>query len=338
MAKVLVTGGSGFIGGHVIVQLLAAGHEVRTTVRNRAREADVRAILEVAGAKLGPRLSFAVAALEKDDGWAAACDGIEYVHHLAAPFPAKAPKHEDDLIVPMRDGTLRLLRAARAAGVRRVVVTSSFAAIAYGHPEQTAPFDETTWTDLDGRGITAAVKAKTLAERAAWDYVAKEPIELAVVLPTTAFGPLLGPHISTSVVIVQRMLDGKVPGCPNIMLGVVDVRDVADLHMRAMTSPAAKGERFIATAGEFVHLVDIAQMLKSRLGAAAKKVTTRKLPSLAVRVAAPLDAEARLIVPELDWRKNATNNKARRLLGWAPRSTEDAIIASAKSLLKLRTY
>jgi dihydroflavonol-4-reductase len=336
MAKVLVTGGSGFLASHIIVQLLAAGHEVRATVRNLVREAYVRAMLEVGGAKPGPLLSFAVVQLEKDDGWAAACEGIEYVHHLASPFPTKAPKHEDELIVPARDGTLRVLRAARAAGVRRVVLTSSFAAVGYGHPEQTAPFDETTWTDLDGPGLTALVKSKTLAERAAWDYVGSEPLELVVVNPVNVLGPVLGLEISTSVVIMQRILDGKVPGCPNIMLGVVDVRDVADLHMRAMTSPAAKGERFLAVAGDFVHLVDIAHMLRARLGAAAKKVTTRKLPSLAVRVAAPFDAEARLVVPELDKRKNATSGKARRLLGWAPRSTEDAVIASAQSLLRLR--
>ncbi len=336
MSKVLVTGGSGFVGSNVVLKLLEAGHDVRTTVRNLAREADVRAMLKVGGVEPGARLTFAAADLEQDDGWAAACEGMDYVHHVASPFPAKLPKHEDELIVPAREGALRVLRAAHGTGVKRVVLTSSFAAIGYGHPEQTEPFDETSWTDLDGPGISAYVKSKTLAERAAWDYANKAGLELAVVNPVGVLGPMLGLDLSTSIVIVQRMIDGKVPGCPKVSFGVIDVRDVADLHVRAMTAPEAKGERFLAITGGFVSLVELAKMLKARLGDAAKKVSTRQLPNFLVRFAALFDGEVRQVVPELGKVKNATSAKATRLLGWKPRSAEDAVVASAESLLKLR--
>src|SRR5579863_9622686 len=167
MAKVLVTGGSGFIGSHCILQLLAAGHQVRTTVRNLKREGDVRAMLRVGGAESGERLSFLAADLEKDEGWPQAVAGCDYVLHVASPLPPSVPKNEDELIVPAREGTLRVLRAARDAGVKRVVQTSSFAAIGYGHAERTTPFNETVWTNLDGDDVSAYVKSKTLAERAA---------------------------------------------------------------------------------------------------------------------------------------------------------------------------
>jgi nucleoside-diphosphate-sugar epimerase len=246
------------------------------------------------------------------------------------------PKHEDELIVPARDGALRVLRAARAAKVKRVVLTSSFAAVGYGHPEQKAPFDETSWTNLDGPGVTAYVKSKTIAERAAWDFVAKEGgIELSVVNPVGVFGPVLGPDLSTSIVIVQRMMDGAMPGCPKLDFGAVDVRDVADLHLRAMTNPAAKGERFLSVAGDFVSILEVARMLKSRLGAAAKRVPTRQVPNFVVRLAALFDSEVKQVVPELGKHKNATNEKAKRMLGWAPRSNEESVVATAESLLRL---
>jgi nucleoside-diphosphate-sugar epimerase len=337
MSAILVTGGSGFIGSHAVLQLLAAGHRVRTTVRNPKREADVRALLKTGGAVPGDQLSFAVADLESDAGWAEAVAGCDYVLHVASPFPASIPKDENELIVPAREGALRVLRAARAAGVRRVVLTSSFAAVGYGQKPQAAPFDERNWTDLDGGDVLPYVKSKTLAERAAWDFVAKEGggLELSVVNPVGVFGPVLGPDYSTSIILVQRMMDGALPGCPRFSLGVVDVRDVADLHIRAMTNPAAKGERFLAVAGDFMSILDIATVLRSRMGAAARRVPTRQLPNWLVRVAALLDPAVKQILPELGKRKNATNEKARRLLGWAPRSNEDSIVATAESLLRL---
>ena len=336
MSLVLVTGGSGFIGGHCILQLLAAGHHVRTTVRNLAREPEVRALLKRAGAEAGNRLTFAAADLERDAGWPEAVAGCDFVLHVASPFPATVPKHEDELIVPAREGALRALKASRAAGVKRVVLTSSFAAIGYGHKPQAAPFDETDWTDVSGNGVTAYAKSKTLAERAAWDYVVREGgLELAIVNPVMVFGPLLAPEATTSTSVVQRLMDGALPGLPQMAFGVVDVRDVADLHLRAMTDPRAKGEQFLATAGDFMTFREIALTLKSRLGAAARRVPTRELPNWLLRVASLADPAVRQIVPELGKAKNGTSEKARRLLGWAPRSREDALAATAESLMRL---
>jgi nucleoside-diphosphate-sugar epimerase len=337
MSTVLVTGGSGFIGSHSILQLLAAGHQVRTTVRSLNREGDVRAMLKEGGTAPGNRLSFVAADLEDDAGWSEAVAGCEYVLHVASPFPAGIPRDEDELIVPAREGALRVLRASRDAGVKRVVLTSSFAAIGYGKEPQQAPFDETSWTDPRGSDVRPYVKSKTLAERAAWDFVAREgrDLELSVVNPVGVFGPVLASDYSTSILIVQRMMDGTIPGCPRLHFGVVDVRDVADLHIRAMTHPAAKGERFLAVAGDFMSMLDIAKVLKSRMGAAAKRVPTRQLPNWLVRIASMRDPAVRQIVPELGKRKNATNEKARRVLGWSPRSNDEAIVATAESLVRL---
>lgn len=337
MSTVLVTGGSGFIGAHTILQLLAGGHQVRTTVRSLKREGDVRAMLKVGGVDAGNRLSFIAADLEKDAGWREAVAGCEYVLHVASPLPPSVPKHEDELIVPAREGTLRVLRASRDAGVKRVVLTSSFAAIGYGYKSRTAPFNETDWTDLDGEVVAPYQKSKTLAERAAWDFIAKEggALELSAVNPVGVFGPVLGPDYSASILIVQRMMDGALPGAPQLYFGVVDVRDVADLHIRAMTHPAAKGERFLAVAGDFMSMLDIAKVLKARMGEAGKKAPTRELPNWLVRIAALRDPAIRLILPELGKLKNASNEKAKRLLGWAPRSNEESIVATAESLVRL---
>lgn len=337
MSTVLVTGGSGFIGSHVILQLLSAGHTVHTTVRDLKREPELRARLKQGASDPGNRLQLFAADLMNDAGWKEAAAGCAFVQHVASPFPATVPKQEDELIRPAREGALRVLRAARDAGVQRVVLTSSFAAVGYGHPEQGAPFDETSWTNLNGPGLTAYVKSKTLAERAAWEFVAREGggMELATVNPVAVFGPALCGDYATSILIVQKMLDGSMPGCPRLEIGGVDVRDVADLHLRAMTDPAAKGERWLAVAGDFVSLVEMARMLKRRMGAAAKRVPTRQLPDWLVRLAALIDASVKQVLPELGKHKNATSAKAQRVLGWKPRSVEDAVVATAQSLLEL---
>ena len=337
MSTVLVTGGSGFIGSHCILQLLAAGHTVRTTVRNLARQADVRAMLKQGGAEPGNRLSFFAADLEADAGWDNAAAGCDYILHVASPFPSQVPKNEDELIVPAREGALRVLRASRDARVKRVVLTSSFAAIGYGHLPQPTPFDETSWANANGKGVTAYVKSKTLAERAAWDFIAKEGggLELAVVNPVGVFGPVLGPDYSTSILLVQRLMDGAMPGCPKLYFGAVDVRDVADLHLRAMTDPAAKGERFLAVSGDFISMLEVGNILRDRMGMQARKVPTRELPNWLVRIASLRDPAVKQILPELGKRRNATNAKARRVLGWTPRTREDAIAATAESLVRL---
>jgi nucleoside-diphosphate-sugar epimerase len=337
MSTVLVTGGSGFIGSTCILQLLAAGHQVRTTVRNLKREGDVRAMLRTGGADAGNRLSFFAADLESDAGWKEAVTGSDYVLHVASPIPPGVPKDENELIVPARDGALRVLKAARDAGIKRVVLTSSMAAIAYGHKPSKTPYNENDWTDLKGRYVAAYPKSKTIAERAAWDFVAKEggSLELSVVNPVAVLGPVMGADYSPSVMIVQRMMDGAMPGCPRLYFAIVDVRDVASLHILAMTHPAAKGERFIASAGDTISMLDIAKVLKARMGAAAKRVPLREIPNWVVRLVALRDPAVKAILPELGEIKYVTNEKAKRLLGWQPRSNEDAIVASAESLIRL---
>lgn len=332
---VLVTGGSGFLGAHCIVELLKAGYRVRTTVRTAKRQADVLAMLRAGGVEPGDRLSFAIADLMSDAGWPQAVAGCDYVLHVASPFPPGVPKHEHDLIVPAREGALRVLRAARDAGVKRVVLTSSFAAIGYGKMPP-GPFTEESWTDPTAK-VSAYVKSKTLAERAAWDFIAAEGgrLELAVINPVGIFGPVLGSDHSTSTEFVQRMMNGAMPGLPRLSFGVVDARDVADLHVRAMTNPAAKGERFLAVSGDFMTVREIAQTLKTRLGDAAARVSTRQLPDWLVRIVGLFNPEAAQLVTELGKVKNATNAKAVRMLGWAPRSREDALAATGESLIRL---
>jgi nucleoside-diphosphate-sugar epimerase len=334
---VLVTGGSGFIGAHCILQLLGAGYRVRTTVRNLTRESDVRAMLKVGGAEPRNALSFVAADLMSDAGWPQAVAGCDFVLHVASPLPLKLPKHEDELIVPAREGTLRVLRAARDAKVKRVVLTSSFAAVGYGQKNPNQTSTEKNWTDPSGSDVSAYVKSKTLAERAAWDFIAREggALELSAVNPVGVFGPVLDADYSTSIQIVSRLMDGKIPACPRLTFGVVDVRDVADLHLRAMTNPAAKGERFLAVAGDFMTILQIAQVLKARMGDAARRVPTRELPDWVLRILATFDSSLGQIIPELGKRRNATNEKSRRVLGWTPRSNEDAIIATAESLVRL---
>jgi dihydroflavonol-4-reductase len=331
---VLVTGGSGFIGSHCILDLLSEGYGVRTTVRTPAREATVR---EQLGAERAEALTFATADLNDDAGWSDAVAGCDYVLHVASPFPLEPPKHEDDLIVPAREGALRVLRAARDARVKRVVMTSSFAAVGYGQEPPARPFTEEDWTDADANGLSAYTKSKTLAERAAWDFVEREGngLELAVVNPVGVFGPVLGPDFSTSIQLVKRLLEGSIPGLPRVSYGIVDVRDVASLHRLAMAQPTGKGERFLAIAGDFMSVAEIAALLRERMGPDAKKVPTRMLPNWLVRTVSLFDSSVKQIVPELGKEKQASNDKAKRLLGWAPRPNDEAILASAESLVRL---
>jgi dihydroflavonol-4-reductase len=337
MRTVLVTGGSGFIGSHCILQLLAAGYRVRTTVRSLNREGDVRDMLKEGGVDPGAELTFFAADLEKDAGWREAVAGCDYVLHVASPFPANVPKHEDELIVPAREGALRVLRASRDAGVKRVVLTSSFAAIGYGHKPQSVPFTEADWTDPEGSDVAPYPKSKTLAERAAWDFMAQEggSLELSAINPVLVLGPALGTDSSTSLLVIEKLLDGSMPGCPRLVFGVVDVRDVADIHIRAMTHPAATGERFLAVSGDFMSMLAIAKVLKEKLGDAARRVPSRELPDWLLRVLSLFDARVKQVLPELGKVKNATNEKAKRVLGWTPRSNEESIVAAAESLTRL---
>jgi dihydroflavonol-4-reductase len=332
---VLVTGGSGHVGSHLVSRLLLDGHRVRATVRSPARETSLREAVAAAGADPGDRLDVFHADLSADDGWAAATAGCAYVHHVASPLPAGQPEHDDELIVPARDGTLRVLRAARDAGVARVVMTSSFTAVGYSR-KASDEYDESDWTDPADDNM-AYTKAKTLAERAAWDFVRTEAdgLELAVINPTGIFGPLLGPHLSVSTMLVKTMLDGDMPVAPRVYFGVVDVRDVADLHVRAMTHPAAAGERFLASSGEMISFLDTARILSDHLGEIAAKVPKQELADEQVRAAAETNPELRALVDQLGRIPVVHADKARDVLGWRPRDPEAAIVDTAHSIVRL---
>jgi dihydroflavonol-4-reductase len=337
MSTVLVTGGSGFVAVHAILQLLAAGHHVRTTVRHPDRSKDVLAMLHQGGAPSVDRLAFFTADLETDVGWPQAIAGCDYVLHVASPLPSHVPRDENELIVPAREGTLRVLRGSRDAGVKRVVITSSFAAIGYGHQPQRQPFDENSWTNVGGADVQPYVKSKTLAERAAWDFIDQEggKLELSVVNPTAIFGPVLGADYSSSIAIFKMLMDGAMPAAPKFHFGLVDVRDVADLHIRAMTDPAAKGERFIAVAGKTMSLHEIAQVLRRRMGTSAVRVPRFEAPNWLVRLAALRVLQLRDALPQLGKVRSSSNAKAVATLGWSPRSNEEVIVATAESLVRL---
>ncbi len=329
---VLVTGGSGYIAGYLIRQLVAEDWTVRTTVRNLAREAEVRRVLAVDNAKL----SFFAADLENDAGWAEAMAGCSHVAHVASPFPAAAPKHDDELIVPARDGALRALRAAKAAGASRFVMTSSTAAIGYGHSDVARPCTEADWTNVDAANLSAYVKSKTIAERAARDWVASEGggIEFCTVNPSLVLGPVLSADMSTSVEAVRKLLDGSVPGLPNLSFPLVDVRDIADLHVRALTAPDMANERFIGS-GPTVTMADMAAILRGRLGNEARKVPTLHLPDFLVRIAALFDPVMRQVTGELSKPKTMDARHALAKLGWKTRSIEDSVVDTARSLFDL---
>lgn len=332
---VLVTGGSGFIASHCILQLVNAGYRVRATLRSLTREGEVRAMLKQGGLDAGDRLTFVAADLSADGGWSDAVAGCTYVLHGASPTPSGSQTREEDWIRPAVDGVVRVLRASRDAGVKRVVLTSAFGAVGMGHEPRTRPFDESDWTNLNGK-VAPYQKSKTLSERAAWDFMARvgRGLELSVINPTAVLGPVLGADYSHSIRLVKQLIDGM-PGCPKINSGFVDVRDLADLHLRAMTDPVAKDERFIAISGSSMWMLDVAKVLKHRMGAAAAKVPTRELPNWLVRISALRNPALRNLVPFLGVVMNATSQKAVRLLGWNPRSREESIVATAESLVRL---
>lgn len=270
------------------------------------------------GVESDRKLSFSQADLTQDHGWADAVARCDYVLHVASPFPQQSPENEDELIVPARDGTLRVLRAARDAGVKRVVLTSSFAAIGYGHASYDKVFDENDWTGPNGPDVQPYIKSKAIAERAAWDFIDREggALEMSVVNPVGIFGPVLGPDISASIAFIKQLLEG-VPPLPGFSFGMVDVRDLADLHIRAMTAEAAKGQRFIGVSGDVVTLLDIAKILKEKLGGLAAKVQTSEMEDA---TSAPV--------------RRSTSAKAMRVLGWRPRGQEETIIDTARSLFR----
>jgi dihydroflavonol-4-reductase len=330
---VLVTGGSGFLAGWCMVELLSQGYEVRTTVRDLGREAEVREAVS-AGGQAGEKLAVLAADLTSDEGWSEAVAGCDYVLHVASPFPPVQPKDPDELIVPAREGTLRVLGAALAAGVKRTVVTSSVAAIA-GGARTPGPLTEEDWTDLDFPSLSPYVRSKTIAERAAWELAREEGAEerLATVNPGAILGPLLSRDTSYSLEAIQRLLKG-IPGTPKIGFSFVDARDVAALQVKAMSAPQAGGQRFIAVA-EFLWMAEVAAVLRRELGADAAKVPTRGVPNLLVRAMALFDPGIRSITNQLGKKLTYSSEKARTELGWSPRPAAESAVDTARSMIEL---
>jgi nucleoside-diphosphate-sugar epimerase len=328
---VLVTGGSGFLGGWCVIELLRQGYDVRTTVRDLSKEPELRSRFEPE-IDAGSRLTVLAADLTGDDGWPEAVAGCDYVLHVASPFPPSQPKDPDELIVPAREGTLRVLGAALEAGARRVVVTSSIAALRQPADPPEGPLDETYWTDLH-KDLTAYTRSKTVAEMAAWELVRERAQEdrLAVVNPGAILGPVLADDLSYSLEVIERMLKGM-PGVPNLGFSFVDVRDVARLEILAMTSPGAGGERFIA-ADRWLWMAEVASILRDRLGERASKVPTRTVPNLVVRGMALFDGGVRSVVGDLGKRNEVSSEKARTRLGWSPMPIEDSIAETAEALI-----
>jgi nucleoside-diphosphate-sugar epimerase len=332
---VLVTGGTGFVGIHTILQLLQKGYNVKTTLRNLSRQNEVIEMLKNAGISQFENLAFVEADLTKDDNWEKATKGCTYVLHVASPFPSVEPKNPDDLIIPAKQGTLRVLKAAKNSGVKRVVMTSSFGAIGYSIDPKNHTFTEKDWTDPSSNN-TAYIKSKTLAELTAWDFIEKEDgnMELTVINPVGIFGPVLGKDFSSSIQMVQQLMSGKMPATPNVSFGIVDVRDVADIHIKAMTSPDAKGQRFLATSDASTSLPDIAKLLHSLPNEFAKNVTTKVLPDWLVKILSVFKPELKQVASQLGKVKVLSNEKAKRMLNWHPRNTEPIILETANSLIK----
>ncbi|ROS75641.1 nucleoside-diphosphate-sugar epimerase [Curtobacterium sp. PhB130] len=335
--RILVTGGSGFIAGHCILQLLDAGHDVRATIRSLDKEAAVRAVLTDSGMTAGDRLEFVAADLTADDGWAAATADVDVVLHVASPVMPGHVEDEATVIEPAVEGTVRVLRAASDAGVRRVVLTSAFHAVSWGHPHTDHVFTEDDWTVLDGPGVDAYGKSKTLAERAAWDLVAGADAagtpELVTMLPVAVMGPAMGSSVSGANHILQSMLNGSMPATPQLFIPIVDVRDVAAAHVAAIDVPEAAGKRFLLSNGPALEMAEIAATLRERLGEAATKVPKHSMPNAAVRAAARFRPEFRASVPDLGYAKRTSNERARTVLGWTPRDPKDAITAAAESMV-----
>jgi dihydroflavonol-4-reductase len=331
---VLVTGGSGFIACYCMIALLNNGYKVRASLRSLNKSELVKQMLKEGGINSFENLTFAEADLENESSWEKAVEGCQYVIHTASPTPHTDAKTEDDFVIPAKNGVLFVLRAAKKAGVKRVVLTSAFGAVSYGTLKNT-PYTEEDWTVLNDT-VAPYQRSKTISERAAWDFIQNEGngMELSVVNPTTVMGPILSNDYAHSIQIIKQMLNGEMKGCPKLITGFVDVRDVADLHLKALRMPEANGQRFIAVAGEALSMLEVAAVLRKNLGKVADKAPTKELSNWIIRLFAVFNPKLKMIVPHLGLVKRASSEKAKKLLGWQPRKAEEAILASAESLIK----
>jgi dihydroflavonol-4-reductase len=337
-AKVLVTGASGFIAKHCIAELIRQGFSVQATLRDLSREEETRRAIGNAGATAS-ELTFLPADLLRDDGWDKAMEGCTYVLHLASPFPLKNPRDPEEVIRPAREGAVRVLKAATKAGIKRVVLTSSIVAITLPWPEASLGhvFDETDWTNPNRPDVTSYVVSKTLAERAAWDFVQSTPgaPELVVVNPAFVLGPAPDADLSTSHEVIRLMGQGAYPAAPKIGFPISDVRDVAVTHVLAMTHPKAAGQRFLSANG-FLRLIEVGQLIKQALPDLAKKVPRGELPDIAVRALALVDVRLKAVLPDLGFPRPVSNAKAQDILGQTFRSPQEAVTSAAASLRALQ--
>jgi nucleoside-diphosphate-sugar epimerase len=335
-STVLVTGASGFIAMHCVLQLLEQGYQVRGTLRSLDREAHIRKILSQ-HTEVGDLLEFVRADLLEDEGWQAATEGCKFVLHVASPFPFGLPKHEDELILPAKEGTLRVLKAAAASDVKRVVLTSSVVAIMEGHGKTDKTFDENDWSNLDG-DIEPYPKSKTIAEQAAWQFIEQQestsPMELSVINPGFVMGPLLdGQHFGTSAETIRKVLAGEYPGFARIMFSIVDVRDVAAAHLAAMINPIAAGKRYLCTV-DAMWFKELCDILHRRYADQGYKIPTRQLPDIAVRIFAFFDPSTRSVLNSLGQEIRFSNQQIKKDLDWKPYSAEEAVVAMAQSLIQ----
>ncbi len=333
---ILVTGASGFVALHTIIQLLQQGYKVRATLRTLSREAEVRETI-AKYTQTNDRLEIISADLEQDAGWNEAMKDVEYVLHVASPFPLFEPKDEDELIIPAMQGTLRVLRAAHNAKVKRVVQVSSTTAISAGHNGDNRTFDENDWSIIENN-IGAYSKSKTLAEREAWNFINgaenTNKMELVTINPPLILGPVPNKNVRTSVELIRTLMLGQVPGVGRIKMGMVDVRDVAAALILAMTTPEASGNRFLCSADKAMWVKDIADLLHKQYAGRGYKINRIQFPSFFVRVIALFDKKVSRVTESLDWDYEFSNEKAKRILKWTPRSAEEAILSMAESLIE----
>ena len=334
---VLVTGGTGFVSMQIIFQLLHKGYQVRTSLRSLSKKKGVINTLKSQGISSLDNLSFVETELTKDDNWEEAMKGCKYVLSVASPVFFDVPKNEKEAIKPAVEGILRVLKFAKKEGVKRVVMTSNFGAVGFSQTDKNIQTTETDWTNPKEKGLSIYEKSKTLAEKAAWDFIKKEGegLEFATINPVAILGPSLNAHTSGSFNILKHLLDGSMKAVPNIPLNIVDVRDVADLHIRAMKNPNANGQRFIASADGQISMPEIATFIKTEMPEIAKDTPSKTVPDWVLKAAALFNARAKEGSLLLKVNRYVSNAKAKDILGWSPiASQEEAILAALQSLIK----